>query len=112
MAEARAAGREAQKGLDPTKLVFLDETWASTSMTRRYGRAPKSERLIGFAPNGHWKTTTFVAARRHDGIAAPCVWDGPVNGTRFLAYVEQALAPTQGCSVLVMRSGMPERDAG
>lgn len=78
---------------DIAKALNSPSEWASTSMTRRYGRAPKSERLIGFAPNGHRKTTTFVAARRHDGIAAPCVWDGPVNGARFLAYVEQHLPP-------------------
>lgn len=79
---------------DPAKLVFIDETWASTSMTRRYGRAPYSERLIGHAPNGHWKTTTFIAALRHDRITAPYVFDSPVNGEKFLAYVEQMLAPT------------------
>jgi transposase len=45
-------------------------------------------------PHGHWKTTTFVAALRHDRIDAPCVFDGPINGESFLNYVEQILAPT------------------
>lgn len=63
-------------------------------MTRRNGRAPKGQRLLGFAPHGHWKTTTFIAALRHDHITAPCVFDGPINGESFLAYVEQMLAPT------------------
>ena len=83
-----------QKGLDPKKLVFIDETWASTNMTPRYGRCERGKRLLAYAPFGHWKTTTFVAALRHDRITAPCVFDGPINGETFLAYVEQALAPT------------------
>jgi transposase len=77
-----------------TKLVFLDETWAKTNMTRLYGRSPHGQRLIGFAPYGHWKTTTFLAGLRHDGIVAPLVLDGPINGAAFLAWVEQFLAPT------------------
>ena len=78
----------------PARLVFLDETWASTNMTRRYGRARRGDRLVASAPHGHWKTTTFLAALRHDRITAPCVIDGPINGAIFRAYVEQFLAPT------------------
>jgi len=63
--------RETQPSLDPRKLVFIDETWASTNMTPRYGRCEIGKRLIGYAPFGHWKTTTFVAALRHDGLTAP-----------------------------------------
>jgi transposase len=74
--------------------VFIDETWASTNMTPRYGRCEKGERLIAHTPFGHWKTTTFVAALRYDGLTAPCVFDGPINGEKFRAYVEQVLAPT------------------
>ena len=73
------------------RLVFIDETWASTSMTRLYGRAAVGERLIGLAPLGHWKRTTFVGALRHDGLCAPMVVDGAVNGAVFLAYVQQVL---------------------
>ena len=91
-----------QKTLDPRKLVFIDETWASTSMTRRYGRAPSSERLLGYAPGGHWKTTTFIAALRHDRLTAPWVLDGPINGDGFLAYVQQALVPTLSPGDIVM----------
>jgi len=92
-----------QKTLDPTKLIFIDETWASTAMTRRYGRALSCERLLGFAPGGHWKTTTFIAALRHDRLTAPWVLDGPINGDGFLAYVREALVPTlsQGDIVIV-----------
>jgi transposase len=94
VAHARIAWQQDQRNLDPARLVFIDETWASTAMTRRYGRAPKGQRLLGFAPNGHWKTTTFIAALRQDRIVAPCVFDGPINGESFLAYVEQMLVPT------------------
>jgi transposase len=80
--------------LNPARLVFLDETWTTTSMTRRYGRAPRGQRLIASVPHGHWKTNTFLAALRQDKITAPCVIDGAINGETFLAYVEQFLAPT------------------
>ena len=63
-------------------------------MTRTHGWAPKGARLIAKVPHGKWKTTTFLAALRHDRIEAPCLFDGPINGERFLAYVEQALVPT------------------
>jgi len=81
-------------GLDPRRLVFLDETWASTNMTRRYGRPRRGQRLIAKVPHGHWKTTTFVVALRHDGLTAPLVVDGARNGEFFLAYLQQQLDPT------------------
>jgi transposase len=74
--------------------VFLDETGASTKLTRRLGRAPRGQRLIAKVPHGHWKTTTFVGGLRLSGFTAPLVVDGPINGKTFLAYVEQHLAPT------------------
>ncbi len=74
--------------------MFIDETWAKTNMTRRNGWAPRGARLIDKVPHGHWKTATFLAALRHDRIDAPCLFDGPINGERFLAYVEQFLVPT------------------
>ena len=76
------------------RLVFIDETWATTNMARRHGRAQRGQRVVAAVPHGHWKTTTFLAALRHDGLTAPCVFDGAINGQHFLAYVEQALAPT------------------
>lgn len=94
VAAARAAWRTAQAGLDPDRLVFVDETWASTNMARRYGWGPTSERVIGRTPHGHWKTTTFVAALRSDGLTAPMVIDGAMTGDHLVAYVEQVLAPT------------------
>jgi len=89
----REAWFEGQVDLDPERLVFIDETWASTNMARRYGRAPKGQRLRAGVPHGHWKTTTFVAGLRISGIVAPMVLDGPINGVAFQAYVEQFLVP-------------------
>lgn len=63
-------------------------------MARRYGRGPRGQRVIGDVPHGHWMTSTFLAGLRHDGIAAPCLFDGAINGELFLAYIEQQLAPT------------------
>jgi transposase len=81
-------------GMDPRKVVFLDETGANTKMTRTHGRAPVGQRVVGSVPHGHWKTTTFVAALRSDGLVAPMVLDGAMNGDVFVAYVEQVLVPT------------------
>ena len=80
--------------MDPQRLVFLDETWASTNMARTHGRCPQGHRLVMAVPHGHWKTTTFVVALRFDGLTAPTVVDGPMNGDTFVAYVEQQLVPT------------------
>lgn len=91
---ARRAWSEAQPVMDLEKLVFIDETWTSTSMTRRYGRAPRGQRCIASAPHGHWQTTTFVAGLRHHQLTAPMVTDGPMDGAMFLAYVRQFLCPT------------------
>jgi transposase len=80
--------------LNPARLVFIDETAASTKMVRLNGRCQLGVRLIGHAPHGHWKTITFVAGLRNDGMVAPFVMDGPMNGLTFVAYVQQCLAPT------------------
>ena len=78
-------------GIDPQRLVFLGETAANTKISRRYGRAKRGKRVIGYVPHGHWKTVTFLAALRHHGMTAPLVVDGPMNGDIFLAYVQQHL---------------------
>ena len=83
-----------QHRFDPRRLVFIDETWAKTNMAPLRGWAPKGERLPGAAPFGHWRTLTFIAALRHDRIAAPWVIDGPINGAMFRLYAETQLAPT------------------
>ena len=94
MARRRAQWKKYQSRLDLHRLVFIDETWAKDNMTRAYGHAPRGKRLVAKAPHGRWRTMTFLAGLRHDQITAPCVIDGPINGERFLAYVEQFLVPT------------------
>jgi putative transposase len=94
VARHRARWRKYQGLIDPSRLVFIDETWAKTNMTRLCGWAERGRRLVDKIPHGHWKTTTFLAALRNDRIDAPCLFDGPINGERFLAYVEQELVPT------------------
>ncbi len=94
MARKRDRWRRHQKRLDPRRLVFIDETWAKTNMTRIHGRCARGQRLLAKVPHGHWKTLTFLAALRCDRITAPFVLDGPINGDWFKAYVEQVLVPT------------------
>ena len=93
MAQARRAWAGAAPGFDPGRLVFLDETWAKTAMTRMRGRAPRGERLVCPVPYGRWRTTAFLCGLRADGLVAPLVLDGAINGPAFLAWVEQFLAP-------------------
>jgi transposase len=90
----RQAWFESQLDLDPARLVFLDETGATTKMARRHGRARRGERLRASVPHGHWKTTTFIGGLRLSGMTAPMVLDGPMTAAWFLAYVEQVLVPT------------------
>ena len=94
MARRRARWKTHQGKLDATRLVFIDETWAKTNMTRSHGRSLRGQRLVAKVPHGRWRTLTFLAALRSDRIDAPCVIDGPINGRSFLAYVEQFLLPT------------------
>ena len=107
MNAARERWFEGQLDLDPTRIVFIDETAANTKMARLYGRAPRGERCRAAVPHGHWKTTTFTAGLRYDGIAAPMVLDGPMNGEAFLAYVEQALVPELRPRDIVIMDNLP-----
>lgn len=98
-------------------MVFIDETWVKTNMTRSHGRCAKGQRLVAKAPHGHWRTLTFLAALRIDRIDAPCVIDGPINGLSFKAYVEQSLVPTLAPGDIVImdnlgsHKGQPIRQA-
>ena len=94
VAARRLAWLESQPDLDPRRLVFIDETGASTKMARLRGRSKRGQRCRAAVPHGHWKTTTFTAGLRLDGLTAPMLLDGPMNGVAFLAYVEQVLVPT------------------
>jgi len=89
----REAWFASQTDLDPARLVFIDETWATTNMTRSRGRSRRGERLRMGYPHGHRKTTTLVAGLRLDGMVAPMVLDGPINGDWFEAYIRQILIP-------------------
>jgi transposase len=93
-------------------LVFVDGTGASTKMARRYGRALRGERCRAPVPHGHWKTTTFAAGLRLNGMVAPLVLDGPMTGAAFLAYVEQMLAPTLGPGDIVVLDNLPAHKVG
>ncbi len=103
----RLAWFEAQPDLDPERLVFIDETGATTKMTRLRGRCAKGERLRAGVPHGHWKTTTFVAGLRLGGLSAPMLLDGPMTGVAFRAYVEQVLVPTLQPGDLVIMDNLP-----
>ena len=94
MAAERAAWKAFQPEIDIQRLVFIDETGASTKMARLYGRSPYGQRCVAALPHGHWKTTTFVGALRATGMTAPMVLDGPMDGLAFEAYVTQVLVPT------------------
>ena len=76
------------------RLVFLDETSLNTKLVKTTGWAPRGERLIDYAPFGHWHTQTLIAGLRHDRLAAPWVIQGAINRERFDLYVETQLAPT------------------
>ncbi|TJX03019.1 MAG: IS630 family transposase [Mesorhizobium sp.] len=92
-----------QDRIDPARLVFIDETWTKTNMAPLRGWAPVGQRIKAKVPNGHWKTMTFLAALRHDRVEAPWLIDGPINGERFLLYVEKVLVPTlQPGDIVVM----------
>ncbi len=107
MAKAREEWRKAQPALDPGKLVLVDETGMNTQMTRIRGRCKKGERLVDYAPHGHWKATTFVAGLRNDAITAPLVVDRPMNGLIFQAWLEQQLTPTLAEGDIVVMDNLP-----
>jgi transposase len=101
----------AQPELDPERLVFIDETGASTKMARLYGRSKRGTRCRAPVPHGHWMTTTFTGALRLSGLTAPMVLDGPMNTAAFLAYLEQILVPTLAPGDLVVMDNLPPHKA-
>jgi transposase len=107
VAARRAAWRASQADLDPDRLVFVDETGASTKMARRCGRSPRGERCVAAVPHGHWKTTTFVGGLRLSGITAPMTIDGAMDGPAFLAWVQGMLAPALGHGDIVVMDNLP-----
>src|SRR5437762_1038680 len=112
VARRRARWKKYQSRLDPKRLVFIDEIWAKTNMTRHHGRCARGARRLATVPYGRWRTLTFLAALRCDRIDAPCVIDGPINGLSFRAYVEQFLVPalTAGDIVIMDNLGSHKRE--
>jgi transposase len=106
VAVRRVQWRADQPGRDGGKLIFIDETWTKTNMTRLRGRAPVGERLIARVPHGHWKTTTLIAALDRGGIRCSTVVDGAVNAEVFEAFVEQVLLPTLGAGDIVVMDNL------
>ncbi|ACO79187.1 transposase [Azotobacter vinelandii CA] len=104
---ARQGWIEEQSGFDWRKLIFVDETAASTNLARLRGWAPRGERCRAAIPHGHWKTTTFTAGLRLDGLSAPLVLDGAMNGPVFLAYVGQVLVPELTPGDIVVMDNLP-----
>jgi len=100
-------------GVSADRLVFVDESGANTQMTRRYGRSPVGQRLAWAVPHGHYQTTTLIAAVRRKGPQAPWLFDGAMDGTLFLAWVKQGLAPClQGDDVVVLDNLATHKVAG
>jgi transposase len=104
---ARRRWMREQGMLDPARLVFIDETWTNTAMVRLRGRSPSGERLVDYAPHGHWKIMTFVGGLRLRGMIAPFVLDGAMNGSLFLAYVKQCLVPALKRRDIVVMDNLP-----
>ena len=106
MARKRARWQALKRRLEADRLVFVDgeadrgrrprkpPNGIKTDMAPLRGWAEKGKRLKGFAPHGRWRTMTFLAGLRTDGLSAPYVFDGPINGSCFQAWVEQLLVPT------------------
>ena len=107
VAAKRRRWRNWQTWLKSDRLVFIDETGAKTNMARLRGRSRRGRRLHAAVPWGHWKTTTFVAGLRRDGLTAPMLLDGPMNGVAFRAYVEQVLAPSLRPGDIVVMDNLP-----
>jgi putative transposase len=108
----RQRWQRASRRLDPARLVFIDETWIKTNMAPIRGWGRKGERLLGFAPDGRWRTLTFLAALRINALTEPCVVDGPINGVIFKAYIEQFLVPTLHSGDIVILDNLGSHRSG
>ena len=107
VAIAREVWRAEQAGLDFNRLVFVDETGTTTSMTRLRGWGRKGKPLLGKAPHGHWMTSTFVAGLAHDGILAPMLIDTPMTGRIFQQWLTDHLIPELTPGSIVVCDNLP-----
>ncbi|MDF1719181.1 MAG: IS630 family transposase [Minwuia sp.] len=103
----RQAWFEGQLDLDPRRLIFIDESGLNTRMARLRGRSKRCERCRAAVPHGHWKSTTFTAGLRLDGIVAPWLLDGAMDGDAFLTYLRKVLAPTLSAGDIVVMDNLP-----
>lgn len=111
MQEKRREWREWLKGADVSRLVFLDETGAKTNMTRAYGRSMTGQRVVDYAPQGHWNTSTLVAAITCETAIAPMLLDGPMDSAAFEAYVLQVLIPALPRGSIVVMDNLSSHKA-
>jgi DDE superfamily endonuclease len=99
VARRRAQWTKYRDRIDPSCLVFMDETWTKTNMARLRGWVPRGQRIKAMVPHGRRRTTTFMAVLPHDRINAPWFTEGPINGETFLLYVDESCS----CSDLAAR---------
>jgi DDE superfamily endonuclease len=102
VARRRTRWKRHQGRLDPRRLVFIDETWARTNMTRTRGWAPRGKRLVAKAPFGKWRTFTFLAALRHDRIEAPVLFVGRINGRNSAPMSKRPWCPRSSRMIVVI----------
>lgn len=112
VAADREAWRATQGDIDPARFVFVDETGASTKMTRAHGRSRRGERCVASVPHGHWKTVTFVGGLTLGGMIAPMLLDGAMDGAAFVAWVQQMLAPALEAGKIVVMDNLPAHKLG
>jgi putative transposase len=112
VARRRAQWIKYQRQIEPERLVFIDETWTKTNMAPLRGWGPRGSRVLAKVPHGHWETTTFLAALRHDRIDAPWLLDGPIDGESFAIYVEQVLCPTLRPGDIVVMDNLGSHKGG
>jgi putative transposase len=106
VARRRAQWSKYRGRIDPSRLVFLDETWTKTNMAPLRGWAARGQRIKAKVPQGRWKTMTFLAALRHDRIEAPWLLEGPINGEAFRLYIEKVLVPTLQAGDIVIADNL------
>lgn len=109
--QKREAWREQIAEIDPARLVFVDESGVTRSMTRRYGRAPKGERVPGSVPLGHWEVTTLIGALGFDGVRASFSVDAPTDADIFQVFAEQVLRPALRPGNVVIWDNLPAHKA-
>jgi transposase len=105
--EKRQVWRDQVADIDPARFVFVDESGVTRSMTRRYGRAPKGERVPGAVPLGHWEVTTLIGALALGGVRASFSVDAATDADIFQVFVEQILRPALRPGDVVIWDNLP-----